>query len=58
MSGLIIKRGTYDGGKNRKQGDAGLSVSSLEFSIGLNCFCLIYFKGDFMLGVGRKTTKL
>jgi hypothetical protein len=32
MSGLIIKRGTYDG-KNRKQGDAemaGLGVSSLD----------------------------
>ena len=46
--------------KNRKQGDAemaGLSVSSLEFSIGLNCFCLIYFKGDFMLGVGREPAK-
>lgn len=32
--------------KNRKQGDAemaGLSVSSLEFLIGLNCFYLLYF---------------
>ena len=47
--------------KNRKQGDAemaGVSVSSLEFLIRLNCFCLIYFKGDFRLGVERKTTKL
>ncbi len=46
--------------KNRKQGDAemaGLSVSSLEFLIRLNCFYLIYFKGDFMLGVEREPAK-
>ena len=32
--------------KNRKQGNAemrGLSLSSLEFLFGLNCFYLIYF---------------
>jgi hypothetical protein len=44
--------------KNRKQGDAGLSLSSLEFLIGLNCFYLIYFKGGFRLGGRTENYKI